>query len=346
MDKFEMTHYEFLMSETDVHSVPRALANLEPLLDTNKPGFKHFSEVINDGGLQAVSNYIPYELSSMSQMNMSIRILYHCWRMTQWENKIYHIQKDVCQLLNNTKLTIDASFIESPFEEIYLDVDQEELTLTDHTGTRPIKGIYVNLQIDEGKKDFRMLMTTGSKGIDLGLDIQHYVHFVIPESGDVEEACKKQIEGFKKVPTLGHEPNPYLSANSKVLTDAFKLAVNVLVYIGCKDASMLKITPETEKSLMSGMGKKARPRTIKRKLAGKSQYPFIWIGHKEYCPSPGNSRGGGKKLDHRTLVPGYWRGQWYGSKKDDTREKKVIRVSSYTKGKQYKKGEDKSYIVK
>ncbi len=336
-NNYPITHYEYMVNGGLI-KMGAIIVKIKEMMGTNKVDFMVFANKLIE--TDVFNKLLGY--SDIEQANMVCRMTYHIWRMNSTGEKIYHISKNVCDLLLNTKLTIDAEFIESPFEEIYLYTDQEKITMTDCTGTRAMKGVYVNVSRElDGIKKVRFLATSGSKGIEENKDVNHFACFHIPEHGDLEDICNDQLARFRE---QAKEKKVDSTVDENNIQAIFKFVVNALIYIGCRNAELSPINPPTLDSLIADKKSSKKISKIKQKYSKSAQKPFIFVTHNTLMPKHGG--GEGKRLDHEVMVGGYWRGQWYGSRNDGTRRKKVIRIDSYTKGIGLGDRENKQYKVK
>lgn len=331
MDVFPITHYEHIISNPEKY-LGCDIKTFMNIMKTKDFDFLDFKEMIESKSIFDFKNHL-------EQGNMAARMFYHIIRLYHCGEKIYYLPKDVCKLVSNTRLTIDSEFVESPFEEIYLYTDQDDLMMTDHTGTKAMKGIYVSVRTEsDGIKKVRFLATSGAEDIDDMKDVNIYACFHIPEHGNLEEICRDQLDKYGK--------SNFFDKKYKVADDTyvevFKFLINALLYIGCRNASLIPMTPFTVEQLTSGKGPKKAKKIINR-MARKAKRPFIYVGRKTLDGSP-TYTGLGRALDHEVMVGGHWRGQWYGPA--DNRRKKVIRISSYVKGAGLGPVENKKYIVK
>lgn len=267
------------------------------------------------------------------------RQVYHSWMMQCCGEKIYYMSREVCDLINNTNLTIDAEFIEAPFQQIYIYTDQEELILSDARDSAPMKGLYLSLKKEmDGKKFIRFIATSSSDRIFNKTDVNYFATFEIPEHGKLEDIANNEINKYMENNTV------FNKVNMVMLKRMFIFCVNSLLYIGCRNIDLINFTPaniEEELARKKSASKKAK---LERQIGKYNQYPYIIIQLKRQYNTDGTVCEG-KKLDHQVMVSGYWRGQWYGPR-DGERKKEVIRIQSYVKGLGLKETESKKFIVK
>ena len=330
--KFPLTHYEWMLRDhitlvTD-QIVQKFGKDYNLSFEEFANFFTEFPGVMEHRIEQGLNN-----------VNLLARQVYHCYKMKCNGEKIYYMSRKVCDLLKDTRLTIDAEFIESPFEQIYIYTDQEDIVLTDYSGTRPMKGIYIQLTTECFKKKLRFIVTSGIDGIGENRDINYFATFNIPEHGDLETIANKDINKFiedKKI--LNND------VNMNIMKEVFIFCVNALLYIGCKNVDFINFTPENLTEALARKKSNSKKSKIERVIKKTSQLPFIIISPKKGENEKEGISEIGKKLDHQVLVSGHWRGQWSGPVEDKKRE--IIRIKSYLKGIGLKEGESKPYLVK
>lgn len=323
---FPITHYEYICRTHGKH-IPELVDNLMKGKPTD---FMVFGDEI----LKIPDNEWFWGSVNENNIQLAVRMAYHMWRMRVNGNRIYYVPPHLCEMLFHTKLSIDVSFIQSPFEEIYLYVDQNELQISDYTGTRPIKGIYVNLHTEsDGIRHLRFLATSGSEGIEENRDINYFACFSLPNHGTLEEAIDTQFKAYMENPDLNFKKDPTFQL-SKV-EDIVKFAVNILLYITSTNSDLVDVLPKQHhhKSLKK-----------QRKYANKAQMSFIYVG--QHIPKPKGSEhfAVGTKISHKFWVSGHWRGQWKGPKEIQHQER--IWIQPYIKGPDLAEGISKKYIVR
>lgn len=283
-----------------------------------------------------------YKKAGLSNTNLFVRQMYHSYNLKYGGEKVYFFSSDVCDLLLNTRLTIDSEFIESPFPAMYLYTDQTKLLLTDKTGTRPVHGVYLQLDRDlDGIKRMRFIATSGIEGIPDNKDINYFATIRVPEHGYLEDIVDSQIESFMDG-TSSFILNDDI--NMKMMKSVIMFIINALLYIGCKNVDFVNFKPENLEDVMARKKNPTKRDKVERLFGRVSQIPYILVNpNKKYSQT--EQYGFGKKLDHQVLVSGHWRGQWLGSEKDSTRRKEIIRIQSYVKGVDKTVDQNKPYIV-
>lgn len=338
MKTYPITHYEYILRDPKRY-LGYDLKGFIDLMGSKEFDFIEFKNMIEKNDHDITWRMV--FAAGIEQGNMAVQMMFHILRLKTYGEKIYYISREVCELLLDTRLTIDASFLESPFKEIYLYTDQDHFTITDYTGTMKMKGIYVSLEVEsDGVKKMRFLATSGAEGIDEMKDVNYYACFIIPEEGDLEVACNSQIKRFegRKLSITKYE------ISDDTLESIFRFCVNALIYIGCRNANLSHIMPLSLQQAAAGKKSRGKIAKIERKMRKSAQCPFIYVTHNWGDKEDREAHKEGKKLDHQVLVSGHWRGQWY---KDDggNKCKKVIRIASYLKG-AGKEESNKKYIVK
>jgi len=170
--------------------------------------------------------------------------------------------------------------------------------------------------------------------------VNHYASFIIPEHGEVEEICEKNFELMQTEADIRGLP---INVDMGVIKQIFKFIINSLIYIGCRNADLCPINPITEAQVIEGKKSIRKIRKLQNRMSRAAQKPFILVTHKRISDK-NYVHGSGKPLDHEVMVGGHWRGQWYGP--EGNKQKKVIRIASYTKGMGLGNMEDRKYVVR
>jgi len=323
---FPITHYEYVCKHHGEH-IPGLV---DKLMRNKSIDFGSFGEEV----LKIPDSEWFWGSVDSSNVQMAVRMAYHMWRMRACGNRIYYVPPHLCEMLYHTNLSIDVSFIQSPFEEIYLYVDQDELKISDYTGTRPIKGIYVNLRTEsDGIRHLRFLATSGSEGIEENRDVNYFACFSLPDHGSLDSAIDTQFKAYGNNPDLDYHNNPTFKLDK--VADIVKFAVNILLYITSSHSDLSNEVPKqhNHKSLKK-----------QRKYANKAQMPFIYVGHNIPIPKGSEHFAVGTKISHKFWVSGHWRGQWKGPK--DIQHQERIWIQPYIKGPELADGIAKKYIVR
>ena len=329
MERFPITHFEYCLN---LYSLRDSVDYINTIMTEDDVEFEAFAKKLTDE-----KNNLPFPTTDES-LRLSLEMLFHIWRLKETGSKVFYISKDLCEVLSSMNLTIDCEFLQAPFEEIYLYLDQDDITITDHTGTKPVKGIYVNLQrYSSYHRKFRFLATSGAKGIEDGYDINNYASFLLPEHGELEYVLDAHLETFKKTKV------------SEVSFDAirkiYRMTVNILLYLSSNNADLFPIQPVNIMKLAQSKKSSSKRDKLLRQAKTSASLPFILVGKnvKAYQSTIG---GAGVKLSHKVRVSGHWRGQWRGSDKEGTRKKEIIRIESYIKGSDFTEEINKHYLVK
>jgi len=328
MKTYPITHYEYILRD------PKKYLGYDINQFINLMGFKEFDFLDFKKMAEQNEMFRYFFINSAgkydnTQGNMAIRMIYHALRLKTYGEKIYYISREVCDLLLDTRLTIDAEFLESPFKEIYLYTDQDHFKIKDSTGSMPMKGVYISLQVEsDGKKKLRFFVTSGANGIDEMKDVNYHACFVIPnDGGDLKEICDHNLKKYNhKLSDSGYK------IEDETLSDIFRFCVNALIYIGCRNANLSHIIPLSLQRAIAGKKSPGKIKKIERRLEKSAQCPFIYVTHNWGEKEDREARRDGRKLDHEVLVSGHWRGVWVGSKSDGTRRSEVRRIASYIKG--------------
>lgn len=329
---FPITHYEAMWRTPECGNFREIIKLIISMMGKDPTDFLTFADKIMGIG----ATYGLMLNPESSNFDMAIRMTYHMWRVWATDERIYYVSPQLCEMLLHTKLTLDASFIQSPFEEVYLYTDQSGLTISDHTGTRPVRGVYINLRHEsDGIRKLRFLATSGADGISKQLDVNHFACFLIPEHGRMEDIIDRQFQSYLENDAIfGGEDHPV--ALDKI-ADIFRFTVNLLLYITSAQADLESIKPKS----YARMSERKQ-----RKYRSKAQLPFIYVGRSVKRPQGIVNVGSGTKITHKFWVSGHWRAQWKGSSKDDSRRQERIWIEPYVKGPDLAEGLSKKYIVK
>jgi len=335
MKTFPMTHYEWV--QKNVYAFDALIFDIQEHFGDTDISFQQFADYIErDGRFQsAARNY------GIDNANLVGRQLFHAWRMKVCRDKIYYMSSEVCHLVANTRLTIDSEFVEAPFEQIYVYTAQNDIIISDPTGARPVRGIYINLRTEDNMKFLRFVATSGIEGIQEGLDVNYYATFKIPEHGYLEDIADRQVQDFLD---KGMILNNHTDI-SKV-RQLFVFCVNTLLYLGCKNVNFINFTPE---NLLDVMGRKKSGKKLaklQRQADKTCQLPFIIVNPNKASNSTQHTIGSGSKLDHQVMVSGHWRGQWKGSEALGNKKREIIRIQSYLKGLDQEEKESRKFVVK
>jgi hypothetical protein len=330
--RFPMTHYEW-MKRNGINFITDEL--FKKFGKSYYLSFEEFANWVENSPI--LLNFLSG--STLNNTNLFARQIYHCYKMELNGEKIYYMNREVCNLLKNTRLTIDAEFIESPFEQIYIYTDQNDITISDNTGIMPMRGIYIQLTKENDNKFLRFIVTSGVEGIDQHLDVNYFATFTIPEHGDLETIANINMDKIIKERTVLNS-----DVNLTIMRKIFVFSVNALLYIGCKNVDFINFTPENLNESLLRKKNNAKKVKLERMIAKTAQIPFIIVNPKKGESDNEGIKNMGKKLDHQIFVSGHWRGQWSGT--DNNRKKEIIRIKSYLKGIGLKEETSKPFLVK
>jgi hypothetical protein len=357
MKFFPITHYEALMSSIYgssikelFHKMSVRCANMNYVQFANTMMDQILEELKNANDLQSAHMVGIEMLSRMMQDQESINLmgnmLYHCWQVQNNGNKIYYVAKNLCHRLIHTRVNVSCRYLKSPFEEIYVYLDQDEIVIDDviDKTQRPMHGMYIGLKKeDDGKTRMRILASSGGMGLEKKTDINYHYVLTIPDdeatiddamNGMMDDLAAGKITAFSLTET-----------NRKMMNDSFKLAANVLLYITSKDADLFSIKPAILSEVAGSKKNPAKAKRLLEKNGHCAQYPFIKVGYNvpslEREAYTTGLKGG--RITCMFSVSGHWRWQWKGPKESQSQEH--IWIAPYTKGRGLIEGLHKKYLV-
>lgn len=330
MKTYPITHYEYIkknfqkffgVSEDDFYIT----------MNRNDFDYISFEETFH----KAKMFMITASIIGDNKMNILLKMSFHMLSMKHYGDKIYYLDSDVCNLINDTRLTIDAEFIESPFEEIHLYTENSAITIKDHDSEVDVKGIYIRFgRESDGIKRLRFFATGSDEVITKSEALYCASDFEIPDSGSIEESCEKQIKNYEKI-----------FGDSGTVAKIFRFCVNSLIYISCRNAHFEHIFPQSFNEILKNKKSPGKLKKLKRKMSVSAQKDFIYVSHNWGKGEDKGIYNGSRKINKEFLVSGHWKGQWKGSESTGNRRKEVIRVKSYLKGIGNER-KNKKYIVK
>jgi hypothetical protein len=326
---FPITHYEYVSKAYD--------KSITTMVDDMMRGKPNDFMVFGDSLLQLedASWFLDDSLAEVN-LRLAVRVAYHMWRMRNCGEQIYYVPPHLCEMFLHTTLSLDAEFIQSPYEEIYVYTDQDEMTISDKTGTLPIKGLYINLGTDlQGERMLRFVATSGVKGIEEEKDVNYFACFRIPEHGTIDEIIETQFKEYMS-DTRSVELMKDDMVDLDKLADILRFAINILMYITSENADLQSVTPKRHD--------KKSPKKQK-KYRNKAQMSFVYVGKGVPHPKGSNGIPSGTRISHKFWVRGHWRAQWFGSSKDNDQHQKKIWIKPYIKGKDFAEDISKRYIV-
>lgn len=337
---FPVTHYE-LMMKTNIDTMTTEIVNdLYKFFGNKELDFLDFGDKL----LKRYPEYMGMHsvIGGSSQITFAACMLYHIWRMKANKEKIYYFSRQLCNMLIATRVNIDFSFINPPFEEFFLAIDQDEIMITDggriSTGkTLPVKGMYINFRKDnDGIRKLRVLATANNSEQDE--DINYQFNWSIRDTGNVEEIMETNIDSLLKGNIINLDDN---LKNLENIKSIYKFVINCILYLTSKDADLFPFRPD--RHLITTKN----PKKLKKQIqASKNtvEYPYVRVGFNlSYDTDPSVNQGG--RITIQFSVKGHWREQWYGSEKDNTRIQKPIWIMPFVKGKDFADGIHKKMLV-
>jgi hypothetical protein len=341
-EDFPITHYEYTMKHP-VIKMDEHVNLIIKHLGKDPIDFKIFGDWFVQ---HTKTNSIMASL--MSNYTMAANLLYHCWRMKCCDEKIFFINKNLIHMLANTTVNMKASDLMPPFEEFYLYLDQEDLTIQDmdRGPIKPVNGIYVNIRKDncDGIRKMRLILTSGSVGIETGNDVNYFTQFQLIDNANLETCIQNM---FDRINDGTMHIFDMSDINRDAMIKSFSLVANIILYISSKDSDIFPFKPKT-----IPLFKKSERKMKKaiQKSMRTCEKPIILVGYNFPDLATTDSHGKSFSISYCFDVRGYWKGQWKGSITNpgeigNERRKEIIFVQPYKKGKDFVETINKKYIV-
>jgi len=272
-------------------------------------------------------------------------VLFHLYQMRHHEEKVYVVTQQLAQQLSDTSLNVDCRFLKSPFKEIFIQVDKGLFQILDLQTLKEVdvEGIYVYLNESGTHREIRMMAASLLKPNDKYPfnDSVFYFRFHMDE----EDKIRDKVNEYLEDPAIWSDVNIKKSGgeiNKKYIATLSNFVFNTLLYITSKDADIQAMLPFKP----TGLKKKKKQKKEQQKVDRLSALPYILVGgnikpHYEQVASISKW-----KLQNRVYVEGYWRIQWYGSIKDDTRHAQTIWIEPYYKGPELAEVINKAHLMR
>jgi hypothetical protein len=340
-EQFPITHYEYMINEYNwVKDVIR-IVNEHYGKDSENVTFVDFANwFISLERFSALMDGL-----GANQSTFAMNLFYHIWRMKTCGEKIYYISPQLFSMLLNTDVTVDSQWIKTPFEEIYLYLDQKEVLIDDFSDGSicPIKGVYINFKKhDAFNNRMRFILTGGFDAIKQYKDVNYYFSIDIPECGKTIEDIIDSL--FEKINDQKMHVFDMSETNQKATRLMIRFVLNLMIYITSPSADMFDFIPDK-----ISIDKKSPKKIEKamRKLSRTAQIPFIMVGYKlPKLPQSSLTSTHGHSITYKFEVSGHWRMQWKGTKKiEGSLHQEPIWIKPYHKGENLAEGIHKKYIV-
>jgi len=275
-------------------------------------------------------------------------VFHHFIHMKLAGEQIYFLMPELAARLAQTEANIDATFLKSPYREIYVQIPQNFFHIRDFDGSlHSIQGFYVYLKEDEnGYKLLRIMaaaLVPPAPGLPFNDSIFYFRYKFGP--GKIQDQIDKQYaEQCKREEELQR----YGASRNVEYCDVFAAFVcNVLLYLTSREPDTTVQNPAVPRDLKSArkLQKQAK------RLAKESALRVIIVGAKykesQRVKDIHTAGSVGKwKLQQKSLVPGHWRGQWYVSDKEGTRRREVIWIENYERGPDMAEAVSKPHVVR
>lgn len=336
---FPMTHYEYVMT-TDLLDMPGVLKEIKNHFSNEDIGFQELGLFMTNTFNQRLSSIAKY--MSLSTGSVGLQMIYHVYQEHLHGEKIYYLSKNLVEMFAHTAMNVSSDLIQSPFQAIYIYIDQNDLILKDYTGTAPIKGVYVNLREESGgSRKLRIMATTGVEGLNNFTDINFFFNLNL-WPGKVDELVEEHLDQMLKG-ELASERD--LFGNHEIIPALTRLVINSLLYITSKNPDLEKITPP--KINMGNVKSKRKQQKLEKRLTKVAQKSFILIGGKTPRMTTANGKivSDNSKINYQFTVAGHWRAQWKGSRSDGSWRQEQVWIKPYIKGKDLAESINKRYII-
>lgn len=295
-----------------------------------------------------IQNLYPY-MNSYETLNI-VNVLFHLYNLRQNGEKIYYITPDLSVRLAQTALNIDSYFLKCPFREIYVQIEPGLFHINDTDGKKiSVNGFYINFRENNEDKFIRIMASSLLKPTpELPFnDTNFYFRLELGPGKirqQIKEYIKTNIESDKRLEK--HD----IYKNVEYFEEFAFFVFNVLLYITSQNSNQIMQEPQDFKE----KGKELKSRKKKLKLARRIEKEtlkrVIIIGgstkNKNINEIQKSGGIGAWKLKNKIHVSGYWRTQWYGSKKNNSQYSKLIWVDDYEKGPEFADMIKSKYLVK
>jgi len=278
-------------------------------------------------------------------------IFFHAYCLHHNGEKFYHIRPQLAMNLKNTDINIDAHFLQSPFREIFIQIDPGLYDITDVYTLEnwPVTGFYVNLLEKTDCKEIRIMATAKRPkksnspvpSGDFDDSIFYFKLYIKP--GKIQDSVKDTIKNLRN----GHaDAINGGEHNIDNIEKIFNFVLNTLLYITSKDPDIVKLLPYDFLTEVKGLKNPVKKRKVLARAAKHTAKEILVIGQKVLSPYAIHDKKTGEfqwQLDKRVFVSGHWRVQWYGTDKDNTKIAKVIYIEPYEKGPEFAEQSGRHY---
>lgn len=301
-----------------------------------------YAEFVKEPLLKTLAEKAGDNPQAQSSVITMANVLYHVYLMNRNHERIYYITPSLAVNLAHTELNVDTRFLKSPFPEIYIQIDPGLFYIADPVQPdleQPVRGFYVNIREVDGKKQVRIVvcaLRTNYSEISNTNDDSIFYFKIILGDGKVKDELEAYMDDsiYSKQDELKQYGGHY---NLSKMKELFFFVFNCLMYITSKDADIINQLPFNFNKVTSRLKSKSKIKKMMKRQSKSSSLPILIVGSQELSPykikTVREAGGIGKwKLEKRVYVSGYWRVQWYGSDKDNTKRYEIIFIKPYTKG--------------
>lgn len=272
-------------------------------------------------------------------------VLFHLYQMRHHEEKVYVVTRQLAQQLSDTSLNVNCRFLKSPFKEIFIQIEKGLFQILDLQTLKEVdvEGIYVYLHENGVHREIRIMAASLLKSNEQYPfnDSIFYFRFHMDEGDKIMDKVNEYIND----PAIWNDINIKKTGgtiNKQYISILSNFVFNTLLYITSKDADIQNMLPFKP----TGLKKRKKQKKEQKKIDRLSSLPYILVGGNiKQCYEQVTSISKWK-LKSRVYVEGYWRIQWYGSIKDDTRHAQTIWIAPYHKGPELAEVINKAHLMK
>jgi len=311
----------------------------------------NLKEVFPQSILEMTDPTYPEFASALSNRSAHVtNVLFHFFHMKQCGEKIYYISPGLSSRLAQTSVDVDSYFLKSPFREIYVQIEPGLFFIRKEGDIRvPVTGFYIYLREIEGKKQVRVVAAHMGKIEDGKVPDESVFYFkIVLEPGKIQQQIKQHIEENVKNDLASLEKYGGLR-NVEYLEEFFNFVFNILLYITSKNPDLSEYDPLDYMKKLQGLKSAAKIRKVEQKALKRTTRSIIVVGANVHGQIEEIQKSGGIgawKLSKQVKVSGYWRIQWYGSEKNNSKYAETIWIDDYTKGPEFSDMVHSKYVVK
>ena len=284
----------------------------------------------------------------------AVNVMFHLYHMRYHGEKIYYVTPDLSIKLAQTSLSVDSYFLKCPFREIHVQIEPGLFHINDVDGRKvSINGFYVNFREEEGDKKFVRIMASSLLKPTPKYKFNDSNFYFRLELGpgkirpQVKKYIKENIEASDKSDILKKFD---LYKNIDHFEEFAFFIFNALLYITSQNSNQIVQEPQDFKKREKEVKTKKGRLKLAKKIGRETLQRVIIIGDSTEDNKINEVKKwggvGAWKLKNRVHVSGYWRTQWYGSKKDNSQHSKIIWVNDYEKGPEFAELIKSKYFVK